>query len=279
MEGLKLKYLITFILLSSLGFAQIQQQHLSVIARKNVAVGGGGAGIPDIIYADSAFTISAGADTLGFDHWESIEANQFIMLVLFKEASASAGQWGTGADTVSEAGWTFVYSTVETSAGDNAIGVFTKVATGSETGHFTVHAKEVDEASGWYFVLDSVNVADPINIIGDTTVIYGAANASSITLESATTDANNCLAFGLDGVRGLANFAYSDSISVSDSGWEFYKLAFNRISGFTAGGMIALKDMPTLGATGTVVMYSGYPADTGNDAYIGFIIAIEGINP
>ena len=40
MEGLKLKYLITFILLSSLGFAQIQQQHLSVIARKNVAVGG-----------------------------------------------------------------------------------------------------------------------------------------------------------------------------------------------------------------------------------------------
>ena len=79
MEGLKLKYLIMFILLSSLGFAQIQQQHLSVIARKNVAGGEPPAAyVTDslIAYWDDT-SLSNGEVASWYDELDSLLASSF----------------------------------------------------------------------------------------------------------------------------------------------------------------------------------------------------------
>lgn len=286
-----MKYLILIFIPFLLIAQPIQNKHKSVISRLNVEAGGGGAYIPDIVYVDTSNTGSAGAQTLTFDHWGSIASGHTIFLFLFKELSAVDDQWGTGADTVNEAGWNFYTCKTITSgdaAPDISIGVFYKIATGSESGSFTVQAAESDEQCGFYVVMDSVNSSNVVNAIGDTTGVRGGENASEIVVDSTVTTANNCLAVGLVNVRGTGNFNETPDTLYASAGWSIespyvpfgtYLVAANRISPYNAGGVIAIKDMVTAGTTGFLTLTYGFPEDTGNDGAIGFIIAIEGINP
>ena len=234
--------------------------------------------MPDIVYADTSFSAINGTatDTLGFDHWSSIEAGQLILVAVVNEGEATQN-FGTGADTVSEAGWTFAKCAFSGSA-DSNIGLFYKIATGDETGHFTVHAGTTQEMMGWYLVLDSVDTTDPMNVIGDTTLAPQANNPSQITLESETTDADYCLAIGLVAINGTGNFYEPDTMYASNSGWTYYDETTNRKSDFTSGGVIVLKDVPTAGATGTVTVYTGFPENVSQDGIIGFVVAIKGKN-
>lgn len=271
-----MKQIILFLLLSIIALPQgITDKHKSVIGRMNVEGGGATAYIPDIVYADSSTnTSSDNIDTLGFNHWGSIQANHLILLVLINEGEANQ-QWGTGADTVSEAGWVFVKDSGN-AAVDTHIGLFYKVATGSESGHFTVHSSELREGCGFYLVLDSVDVTAPLNVVGDVTTEEGGLTSRQLVFSAATTTEDYCFALALMGVNSVSAYNF-DSLAVSNSGWGNADYTMNRINTGTSWGAYATKDVITSGSTGAVTIFYGNDGTDFNRS-VGFIVAIKGDN-
>jgi len=132
MEGLKLKYLIMFILLSSLGFAQIQQQHLSVIARKNVAVGGV-THVTDSLYAYwEGIDVNDGAVTVWIDRINTPDT-VIVQGSAANQPTASSGIiTGDGGDFLGHAtgmGWTPHTATMDSIAIE-WVGMFTDTSAG-----------------------------------------------------------------------------------------------------------------------------------------------------
>ena len=199
------------------------------------AVGGGGA--LTIVYSDSVTCVDNCA-AITFTHWGSIQADDLILLML----NCEDGQpiYSQSSD-VSEAGYTFMYS-----GGLNGvlgIGGFSKVASGSESGTFTVTNQTTTETIGFYVVVRNANTTDPVDSIATVTTSTAATSIEVVGVQTAN---NNSLVICHGGYDGgdYTNLAYS-------AGWTLYS-SHSAIPGnaFSNGGMWGYKYQVTAGATG-----------------------------
>ena len=221
-----------------------------------------GGAMPSIVYVDRIGDEVNDGDSLQFTHWASIASGQLIIIIHNNEGTADQ-QWGTGGDTVRQVGWTYIGESTGTNIGAN-IGAYYKVATGSETGNFASYCLTSSENAGWYIVLDNVDTSDPLNIMG--TPIQTVA--TSVIIPEVTTDAANCLVFGLWAFDG------SDwgSITFSNSGWALEDSTYARVNNASTDGCAyGLKEMVSAGLTGALTVTT-----IGDDGCAGFQFAIKG---
>jgi len=160
--------------------------------------------VPTVVYSDAVSLPSADTgDTLTFSHWGSIQADDLIILLVSNE-DGDPVQW-TGSGNVSEAGYTFMYS--DGTNGSDTIGAFYKVASGSESGDFTVTSVSATEYCGSYIVLRGVDTADPFNALGTP----NTADTDVFDVDEIITDEDDCLVIvhsSLDGAD-FGTFVYS----------------------------------------------------------------------
>ena len=156
-------------------------------------------------------------------------------LLLIIVASADTGT--TGWNEVS--GWNLIIN-VGTGTSDSDLGVYWRLADGSEGADQEITRTSSENCHGWYLRVGPVNQSTPINIVGTVTIQSG----SSINALAVTTTEDHCLAFACFGFDG------SDSTwTITGTGWN--EVDDKQTSTGTGGvsSAFAIKDMDAQGPT------------------------------
>ena len=200
---------------------------------------GGGGGV--VVEAFSAATIAANANITATDPG-GIQANELLILLCSSEGNLDPY-------TTTPAGWTKLLGF---GAGGTSIGVFYKIATGSE-GDVTVTISSSLGQIAWYLRISGVDTSTPISVAG-TAAGQGNIGATAVIPE-VTTTVDNCLAFyhlGFDGGDGYP-------FSVAGTGWTESDEQQSQTGAGGCSSCWGTKEQATAGLTGdaTVTASSG----------------------
>ena len=194
---------------------------------------GGGGGIP--VVEDFVATTSTTTTSITAIAPSGITANELLILLMTSDTATDP--YGT-----TPSGWTKLFSSG--SSGSAAIGIFYKIAAGSET-DVTVTVGSADHIV-WYLRVSGVDTSTPINVLGTA----NAAAGNNLNALSIDTTVDNCLAFFLYSFDGGDGYPFS----VSGTGWSLTDEQQVSTSGSVNSGCWGNKDQETSGATGNVLI-------------------------
>jgi len=205
---------------------------------------------------------TTGNTTLTFSKPSGVQVGELLLIIAVNDDTSAT------AFTDNKSGWNFI-ADFGNGTSDSHVGLFWRIADGTEGGTEQVTSAGSDEWGGWYVRISGVdtNEANTINAVGTQTTLRG----SSVTATAVTTDVDDCLAlcFGsFDGGDGNNSAPFS----VSGTGWSYEDDGSSGTTGYSdTSGVWGKKSMTgTQGSTGDATISS----DGTSDGMVGAQIAI-----
>ena len=191
-----------------------------------------------------------------------VQVGELLLLICISDDTSATSF------TDNKTGWNFIGDFGDRTS-DSHVGLFWKIADGTEGSSESVTQAGSDEWVAWYVRISGVdtNEADTINVVGTPTTTIG----SSVTAPSVNTDVDDCLALcfcAFDGGDGNNNAPFS----VSGTGWSMEDDGASGTTGYSdVCGCWGKKSMTdTQGATEVATINT----DGTSDGIIGVQIAI-----
>lgn len=164
-------------------------------------------------------------------------------------------------------GWNFIGDFGDT-VSDSHIGLFWKIADGTEGATQDVFAESICNWVAWYVRISGVNVSTPINAVGVPTILDKKV---TIDVSGVITDVNDCLALCFGCFDGGDGYPFT----ISGTGWNKEDECQSAPSPVDASGVWGYKQMSgSQGATGTVTIGA-----SNSDGFAGVQIAIAPAPP
>ena len=196
------------------------------------------------IYQTSTNNYAASTTTLTLTKPSAVKRGDMLYLLVGSDHSADE----TPQFTDNLTGWN-----LEIAEGNKTarawIGVFSRLADGTEGATESVVAADANNLLGLYIHVRNVEISDPTHVIG--TVSSNDANLTAQTATSLTTTINNCL---------VISFIHSQDSSLSPmttatSGWSMIE----NVTGTTGAMSIATRELVTAGVSGDMVFTFNTP--------------------
>ena len=202
------------------------------------AVGAGPGGVP-VVEGSQISGDAAASASLVLDAPAGITPDELLLLIAMNEDATATPQFSDNL-----AGWNFVADSGDT-ASDVHIGVFWRIADGTEGASVTITAESSDGWMGFYARISGADTAAPIHVSN----FASAGNSDPHNVPSITTTTDDCLAiYGLsfDGGDGTP---FSVGVPWTEQGDIGYGAANGGIAG-TWGTL----DVATAGGTGNAAV-------------------------
>jgi len=170
---------------------------------------GGGGGVPQIREYTEQWDTSP-STTLTFDKPDNVEVGDLLLILAVNDDTS-----GTAFDSGDSSNFTFVHDYGSTSS-DAHVGVFYRIADGTEADTEQITSAGNDEWGGWYIRITGANITDPIHQVGAEANGYG----NSRTAAAVSTTIENCLGITFTAFDGGDGNNVSP-FGVSGTGWNY----------------------------------------------------------
>jgi len=180
---------------------------------------------------------TSGSTSLVFSKPTEVQVGELLLIIAVNDDTSATAFTDAGKPS----GWNFIVDFGDT-ASDSHVGLFWKIADGTEGSSETVTSEGGDEWGGWYVRISGVDTSNPINAVGTATTAAG----SSITASAVTTDVDNCLALSFGAFDGGDGYPFT----VSGTDWSKEDDGQSGADGNSdASGVWGKKSMGSAGST------------------------------
>lgn len=219
---------------------------------------------------------SVGNPTITLHKPSGIQSGDLLLIVVASENMTDDNMWDN--TTYKPSGFTWLATDFgggdRTGSNGNAchIGVFWRIATGSESDSITVtqSSSNADDQVGYYMRISGVYTSSPFDVWDSPMDSTYWQEVDTIQIHSQTTSYDNELALVV-----CANDGGDYNLTVSGTGWTAVADTFSVDGEYGIHLIIGKKDMTTAGATGMVTIDSTPPGADPPGSKVGFILTIR----
>lgn len=196
--------------------------------------------------------------TLTCNKPSGVATGDLLVLIPFNENASSTAQF-----TNNKSGWTFVKNCGNTTS-DCHIGLFWRIADGTEGSSETVTATTAEAWGMWYLRISGVDASDVVEATGSSVIVGSAA---SIAITGVTTVESDCLVLYFHSFDGGDGFPFS----VAGTGFaEVDDYQTGTSGSVDVSASFGYRDMATPGASGTATVTA-----SSTDGFAGYQIAFN----